>query len=160
MKNVAATAGTASGPSEQDNPRYTRLTMTTVTFVCVHNAQRSQMGEAFFNRAAPEGRRALSAGTDPEARGTPVTVAAMAEVGIDMSGMRPKLLTPEIVAETDLMITMGCGVDTSCPVLLGVRVDEDWALDNPAGQPIEFVRRVRDQIQERVGDLIDRLSQG
>ncbi|MHB9129856.1 MAG: arsenate reductase ArsC [Armatimonadota bacterium] len=126
-------------------------------FVCVHNAGRSQMAEAFFNRLAPEGMHAISTGTQPTERVNPTVVEAMAEIGIDMSGHQPKLATPELVAASDRIITMGCGVQESCPVYLGMRIDEDWGLADPAGQGIDAVRPIRDAVCQRVEDFIQRL---
>jgi len=132
--------------------------MTQVMFVCVHNAGRSQMAEAFFNALAPDGLHAISTGTQPTEHVNPVVVAAMAEVGIDMSAHHPKLATLELVAESDRIITMGCGVQESCPLYLGMKIDEDWGLPDPAGQGIEAVRPIRDAVRERVIDLIKRLG--
>lgn len=130
-----------------------------VLFVCVHNAGRSQMAEAFFNALAPEGLHALSAGTAPTERVNPVALAAMAEIGIDMAGHAPKLATPEMVAASDRIITMGCGVQESCPVYLGMRIDDDWGLDDPAGQEMPVVRAIRDAIRARVEALIAELRE-
>ncbi len=129
-----------------------------VMFVCVHNAGRSQMAEAFFNAMAPEGIHAISAGTAPTECVNPVVMMAMAEVGIDMHAHQPKLATPELVAESDRIITMGCGVQESCPLYLGMKIDEDWGLADPAGEGIDAVRPIRDAVRERVTDLIGRLS--
>jgi arsenate reductase len=129
-----------------------------VMFICVHNASRSQMAEAFFNRLAPPGMKAVSAGTEPGAAVNPVVVEAMAEAGIDLSGHRPKLADPDMVASSTRAVTMGCGVDGACPLLLGMRIDEDWALPDPKGKDLPFVRKVRDDIRERVVDLIARLE--
>ncbi len=130
--------------------------MTQVLFVCVHNAGRSQMAEAFFNALAPAEMRAVSAGTQPTAQVNPVVVAAMAEVGIEMRAHAPKLATPELVAASDCIITMGCGVKESCPLYLGMKINEDWGLPDPAGQEIETVRAIRDQVRARVIDFIER----
>lgn len=133
--------------------------MTQVMFVCVHNAGRSQMAEAFFNALAPAGMHAISTGTQPTERVNPVAVAAMAEVGIDMRAQHPKLATPELVAACDRLITMGCGVQESCPLYLGMKIDEDWGLPDPAGQGMETVRPIREAIRERVIDLIARIRE-
>lgn len=130
-----------------------------VVFVCVHNVGRSQMAEAFFNALAPNGFHAISTGTQPTEQVNPVVVAAMAEVGISMAGHTPKLATTELVAASDRIITMGCGVKESCPLYLGMKIDEDWGLSDPAGQGIEAVRPIRDAVRERVVDLIARLQQ-
>ena len=130
-----------------------------VMFVCVHNAGRSQMAEAFFNAVAPAGLHAISTGTQPTTQVNPVVVEAMAEVGIDMVGHSPKLATPELVAASDRIITMGCGVQESCPLYLGMKIDEDWGLADPAGQGILAIRLIRDAVRERVVDLIARIQQ-
>jgi protein-tyrosine-phosphatase len=129
-----------------------------VMFVCVHNAGRSQMAEAFFNALAPAGMHAVSSGTQPTERVNPMVVAAMAEVGIDMAGHQPKLATPEMVAASARIITMGCGVQESCPLYLGMKIDEDWGLPDPAGQGLEAVRPIRDAVRERVVEFIARLQ--
>ncbi|MBI3399779.1 MAG: arsenate reductase ArsC [Acidobacteria bacterium] len=122
--------------------------MVTVVFACVHNAGRSQMAAAFFNAAAdPVKARAISAGTQPADRVHPLVADAMQEVGIDVSGATPQLLTPTIAAHAQWLITMGCGDE--CPVVPGVARD-DWALVDPAHQPIELVRTIRDEIRRRV----------
>jgi arsenate reductase len=128
--------------------------MKTVIFACVHNAGRSQMAAAFFNRLAdPAKARAVSAGTNPGERVHPEVVAAMQEEGIDLSGARPRKLTTELAAEAQLLITMGCGDE--CPYVPGVRRD-DWPLDDPKGQPVERVRAIRDDIRARVEALLGR----
>ena len=129
-----------------------------VMFVCVHNAGRSQMAEAFFNAQAPVDWRAISAGTQPTERVNPTVVAAMQEVDIDMSAHTPKLATPELVAASDRIITMGCGVQESCPLYLGMKIDEDWGLSDPAGQGIEAVRPIRDAVQTRVNEFISHIT--
>lgn len=128
-----------------------------VLFVCVHNAGRSQMAEAFFNALAPAGMHALSGGTEPVERLNPVAMAAMEEAGISMTGHISKLASPEMVAASNRIITMGCGVQESCPLYLGMKIDEDWGLDDPAGQPLETVRRIRDEIRDKVQELVHRL---
>ena len=129
-----------------------------VMFVCVHNAGRSQMAEAFFNALTPEGLQAISAGTQPTAQVNPVVIAAMEEVGINMTGHTPKLATPELVAASERIITMGCGVQESCPLYLGMKIDEDWGLNDPAGQGIEAVRPIRDAIRQHVINLLATLQ--
>jgi arsenate reductase (thioredoxin) len=123
-----------------------------VLFVCVHNAGRSQMAEAFVNHLAMArgvNLRAQSAGTMGGKDLNPVAVQVMEEIGIPMTGQHPKLLTQEMANEAGEVITMGCGVDAdACPAKF--LVTEDWALDDPAGQPIENVREIRDQIKARV----------
>jgi len=124
----------------------------TVIFACVHNAGRSQMAAAFFNKLAdPAKARALSAGTAPGDRVHPEVVAVMQEEGIDLGGARPQKLTAELAAQAQLLITMGCGDE--CPYVPGVRRD-DWPLDDPKGQPLGRVRAIRDQIRARVEALI------
>ena len=129
--------------------------MVTVLFVCVHNAGRSQMAEAFFNDVAGGRHRGISAGSQPENEVNPVAVRAMAELGIDIGGSRPKLLTGEMVEEADLVITMGCG-ENVCPIVPKEVVD--WALDDPHGRSIERVRVIRDEIRRRVVDLVSSLD--
>jgi arsenate reductase len=129
----------------------------TVLFVCVHNAARSQMAEAFLNHMARERGlpvRGISAGTMGAGELNPLVVSAMEEVGISMAGHRPKLLDPGMVSSADRIISMGCGVDAeACPTrFLGT---EDWGLDDPAGQPMEVVRTIRDTIRQRVTELLD-----
>jgi len=124
----------------------------TVIFACVHNAGRSQMAAAFFNKLAdPATARALSAGTTPGDRVYPEVLAVMQEEGIDLSGVRPQKLTAELAAQAQLLITMGCGDE--CPYVPGVRRD-DWPLDDPKGQPVERVRAIRDDIRARVESLL------
>lgn len=128
-------------------------------FICVGNAARSQMAEAFFNQLAQGRARAVSAGTRPEARVAPAAVAVMRELGIDISGQRPKPLTAEIIEQADRVISLGCGVAESCPVELGARIDEDWGLEDPAaGGPVEKVREIRDDIRRRVTLLLEELD--
>ncbi|MCS6799674.1 MAG: arsenate reductase ArsC [Myxococcota bacterium] len=125
-----------------------------VVFACVHNAGRSQMAAAFFERYA-DGRlaRAVSAGTSPADRVHPEVIAAMRELDVDLSAARPKRLTADLCADATLLVTMGCGED--CPVVPGLR-REDWLLDDPKGQPPERVREIRDEVRARVLALIQR----
>ncbi|HZS40510.1 MAG TPA: arsenate reductase ArsC [Polyangia bacterium] len=126
--------------------------MTTVIFACVHNAGRSQMAAALFNRLAdPSKARAISAGTNPGARVHPEVVAAMREKQIDLSSAAPRLLTDELARGAALLVTMGCG--EACPLVPGLARD-DWPLDDPKGQPLERVRAIRDQIEARVRALL------
>jgi arsenate reductase len=131
--------------------------MKTVLFVCVHNSGRSQMAEAFFNQLAKGKAKGLSAGTQPADKVNPVVVTAMKEVGIDIGANKPKALTIDMVEKADRMITMGCGAETEgvCPA--SFIETEDWKLDDPKGKPIEEVRRIRDEVRERVIILIDKL---
>lgn len=128
--------------------------MTTVLFVCVHNAGRSQMAAGFLRTLAPD-VQVLSAGSVPADQINPMAVEAMAEIGIDIAEQQPKVLTTEAVQESDVVITMGCG--DACPFFPGKRY-EDWKLDDPAGQGIESVRVIRDDIRERVLELIADIS--
>jgi arsenate reductase len=126
--------------------------VTTVIFACVHNAGRSQMAAAFFNLVAdPDRARALSAGTRPADHVHPEVVAVMREVGIDLSGARPRLLSDDLAAGAQLLVTMGCG--ESCPAVPGLR-REDWDVPDPKGQSPERVRAIRDEIRGRVRALI------
>ena len=132
--------------------------MKTVLFACVHNAGRSQMAAALFNVLAdPSRARALSAGTEPGERVHPEVAAVMKEAGIDLSPATPRRLTPELAAQADLLITMGCG--EACPVVPGLRRD-DWPLPDPKSQPAERVRQIRDEIQQRVEQLLSREGWG
>ncbi|WP_424639749.1 arsenate reductase ArsC [Embleya sp. AB8] len=123
-------------------------------FVCVHNAGRSQMAAAFLAHLSQGRVEVRSAGSAPAETVNPAAVRAMAEVGIDMSAETPKVLTVEAVQASDVVITMGCG-DT-CPVFPG-KSYLDWKLDDPAGQGIEAVRSIRDEIEQRVRDLLAEL---
>jgi protein-tyrosine-phosphatase len=128
-----------------------------VLFVCVHNAGRSQMAAAFLGHLA-EGRvEVRSAGTAPADEVNPAVLQAMQEVGIDLSGQRPKVLTTEAVQHSDVVITMGCG-DT-CPIFPG-KTYLDWPLDDPAGQGLDAVRPIRDAIRARVETLLAELLPG
>ncbi len=126
----------------------------TVLFVCVHNAGRSQMAAGFMRALGGDRVDVLSAGSEPKASINPVAVVAMQEVGIDISNQQPKILTTDAVFESDAVITMGCG--DACPIFPGKRY-EDWVLEDPAGQDIEFVRRVRDDIKARVETLLSEI---
>jgi len=126
--------------------------MVRVIFACVHNAGRSQMAAAFFNRFANRQKaEAISAGTEPSLRIHPEVLAAMEEVGIDLSNAKPQKLTDELAAEAQLLVTMGCG--DKCPYVPGLRRD-DWPLRDPKGQPMEEVRAIRDEIRTRVQALL------
>jgi len=123
----------------------------TVLFVCVHNAGRSQMAAGFLQHLAGDRIEVLSAGSAPADSINPVAVEAMAEVGIDITASAPRILTTEAVQDSDVVITMGCG--DACPYFPGKRY-EDWKLDDPAGQGLEAVRPIRDEIRARVEALI------
>jgi protein-tyrosine-phosphatase len=126
----------------------------TVLFVCVHNAGRSQMAAGYLRHLGGDRVEVLSAGSAPADAINPVAVQAMAEEGIDIAGEQPKVLTTDAVKTSDVVITMGCG-DT-CPFYPGKRY-EDWVLDDPAGQGIEAVRPIRDEIRRRIQTLLDEL---
>ncbi|MEY3733026.1 MAG: hypothetical protein RL347_385 [Actinomycetota bacterium] len=126
----------------------------TVLFVCVHNAGRSQMAAGYLRSLAGDSVDVLSAGSAPGSTVNPVAVEAMAEEGIDISAAIPTMLTTDSVREADVVITMGCG--DACPVFPGKRY-EDWVLDDPAGQGIDSVRRIRDEIRGRVVTLLQEL---
>ena len=126
--------------------------MLKVIFACVHNAGRSQMAAAFFNQLADRTKaEAVSAGTEPGLRVPPEILAAMQEMGIDLSAAKPQKLTQELANDAALLITMGCG--DKCPYVPGLRRD-DWPLPDPKGRPMAEVRAVRDDIKVRVAELI------
>jgi arsenate reductase (thioredoxin) len=129
--------------------------MSTVLFVCLHNAGRSQMSEALFNRAAAGRHTALSAGTTPGDRVHPEVVEVMRELGIDLADRRPQPLTRDLAEQADVVVTMGCGDE--CPFIPGKRYI-DWELDDPKGRPIEEVRATRDEIGRRVVGLLAELD--
>jgi len=137
-------------------PTSTKPTSTkpSVLFVCVHNAGRSQMAAGFMTHLGQGRVEVLSAGSAPKDSINPVAVAAMAEIGIDISNNSPKVLTNDAVEQSDAVITMGCG--DVCPFYPGKRY-EDWVLDDPAGQGIESVRIIRDEIKARVEALLAEL---
>lgn len=131
--------------------------MATVLFVCLHNAGRSQMSAALFERAADGRHRALSAGSvaDPNGRVHPEVVEVMRELGIDLSDRRPQRLTTELAQQADVVVTMGCG--DACPYIPGTRYI-DWDLPDPKGRPVEEVRAMRDEIARRVEELVAELD--
>jgi arsenate reductase (thioredoxin) len=122
-----------------------------VLFVCVHNAGRSQMAAAWLTHLAGDRVEVRSAGSAPAEQVNPAVVEAMQEVGIDLTAQRPKVLTPEAVEASDVCVTMGCG--DACPVFPGKRY-LDWTLEDPAGQGLDAVRPIRDDIRSRVAELI------
>lgn len=126
-----------------------------VLFVCVHNAGRSQMAAGYLAALGGDAVEVRSAGSLPADRVNPVAVAAMAEVGIDISTGHPQVLTPDAVQSSDVVVTMGCG--DACPYHPGRRY-EDWLLDDPAGRDIDAVRSIRDDIRARVLRLLDDLG--
>jgi arsenate reductase len=127
----------------------------TVLFVCIHNAGRSQMASGWLQHLAGDRIEVLSAGSAPADSINPAAVQAMAEVGIDIAANQPKVLTTEAIEASDVVITMGCGDE--CPFYPGKRY-EDWVLEDPAGQGVEAVRPIRDEIQRRVEELIASLG--
>ncbi|UZG55400.1 arsenate reductase ArsC [Rhodococcus opacus] len=129
-------------------------TTPTVLFVCVHNAGRSQMAAGFLSHLAGDRVEVRSAGSAPAATINSAAVEAMAEIGIDISAQSPKILTPDAVQTSDVVITMGCG--DACPVFPGVSY-RDWALEDPAGKGVDAVRPIRDEIRSRVEALIAEL---
>lgn len=131
------------------------ITVPSVLFVCVHNAGRSQMAAGFLRHLAGDRIQVRSAGSMPAQQINPVAVAAMHEVGIDITAEQPKVLTADAVQASDVVITMGCG--DACPFFPGKRY-EDWKLDDPAGQGIEAVRPIRDEIRERIIELMRSLG--
>ena len=133
--------------------------MATALFVCLHNAGRSQMSAALFERAAGGRHRALSAGSeaDPEGRVHPQVVEVMHELGIDLSDRRPQRLSRELAQQADVVVTMGCG--DSCPYIPGKRY-LDWDLEDPKDRPLDDVRATRDEIARRVRDLVAQLDRG
>ncbi|QFQ30996.1 phosphotyrosine protein phosphatase [Janibacter melonis] len=130
-------------------------TRPSVLFVCVHNAGRSQMAQAWLAHLAGDAVEVRSAGSAPGDTVNPAAVEAMREVGIDISAAQPKILTDESVQSSDVVITMGCG--DACPIYPGKRY-EDWPLDDPAGQGVDAVRPIRDAIRQRVVDLLASLD--
>jgi protein-tyrosine-phosphatase len=133
--------------------------MTHVLFVCLHNAGRSQMSQALFERAGAGRHTAASAGSeaDPEGRVHPEVVEVMRELGIDLTDRRPRRLSHELAEQADVIVTMGCG--DSCPYFPGKRY-VDWDLPDPKGQPVDAVRALRDEISRRADGLVAELSSG
>ena len=130
-------------------------TKPSVLFVCVHNAGRSQMAAGFLRDIAGDRVEVRSAGSMPAEQINPTAVEAMAEVGIDITAEAPKVLTTDAVKESDVVITMGCG--DACPIFPGKRY-EDWELDDPAGQGLDAVRPIRDDIRARIEGLVASLA--
>jgi|SRR6516165_7523708 arsenate reductase len=129
--------------------------MKTVLFACLHNAGRSQMAAALFNQIAdPRKARGISAGTVPGDRVHPEVVTVMRELGLDLAGIKPCLLTDDLAREANVLVTMGCG--EQCPFVPGLR-REDWALRDPKGLPLGTVREIRDEIRSRVEKLVAEL---
>ncbi len=129
-----------------------------ILFVCVENAGRSQMAEGFFNqRYAPEGYRAISAGTRPVSQINPLAVQAMLEVGIDISNQKSKIITEDMIKNSEKSVNMGCLERTECPMLFINNVI-DWGIEDPKGKPIEKVREIRDEIERRVREIAQSLQ--
>ena len=129
--------------------------MTSVLFVCLHNAGRSQMSQALFEQAAAGRHTALSAGTTPAEHVHPEVIEVMGELGVDLAGRRPQLLTDELAEQADVVVTMGCGDE--CPYIPGKRYI-DWDLPDPKGRPITEVRATREAIKLRVAHLLGELD--
>jgi arsenate reductase (thioredoxin) len=129
----------------------------TILFVCVENAGRSQMAEGFFNKNAPEGYRAISAGTKPVSQINPVVIEVMKEVGIDISNQKSKEITEDMMRNSFKTVNMGCMVKESCPTLFLPNV-LDWNLEDPKGKSVEKVTELRDEIDQRVKELVAGLT--
>jgi len=139
--------------SSSDSSRDPELAKGPVLFVCVENAGRSQMAEAF---AKKHGLNADSAGTIPSTQINPMVVAVMRERGIDISNNHPKTLTPQILEHASLVVTMGCSIDEACPRPMIAQMQKkliEWHLDDPKGRPLEEVRKIRDEIEGKIGEL-------
>ena len=128
-----------------------------ILFVCVENAGRSQMAEGFFKKYAPKGWASLSAGSRPTPIINPVAVQAMKEVGIDISGQKPKELSDELIRASFLKVSMGCIDKTECPAVF-VGKFQDWGIEDPKGKSIDKVREIRDEIEEKVKKLVANLE--
>ena len=130
--------------------------MNKVLFVCVHNSGRSQMAEAFYNKLAKGHGKAISVGTNPASAVNPTVVKIMKEVGIDISGNKPRLLTPDLIDQVSLVVTMGCSSEGVCPANW---IDtQDWQVEDPKDKSIETVREIRDEIRARVIELLNRIG--
>jgi arsenate reductase len=129
----------------------------TILFVCVENASRSQMAEGFFNRYAPKGYRAVSAGTRPAGQINPLAVQTMNEVGIDISRQKSKIITDDMIRGSARAVNMGCMDRSDCPLLF-LNNPVDWGVEDPKGKPIEKVRKIRDEIERRVKELAENLE--
>ena len=149
--STSPAATTAKARARPVAPRELTIRTPIVLFLCVHNAGRSQMALGWFNHLAGDRAVAWSGGSEPGTEINPAAVAAMAEVGIDITGESPKPWTAEIVQAADVVITMGCG--DACPLYPGKRYEE-WELDDPAGQDLDAVRPIRDDIRARVESLL------
>ena len=130
----------------------------TVLFVCIQNAGRSQIAEGFFKKYAPKGYETISAGTVPTSQINPIAVEAMKEVGIDISKQKPKDLTEDMMRNATAIINMGCMDDKFCPTLFVPKVI-DWSIEDPKDKPIEKVRKIRDEIERRVLEIIESIQE-
>ncbi|NWG36528.1 arsenate reductase ArsC [Nitrososphaera sp.] len=131
--------------------------MKTILFVCVENAGRSQMAEGFFNKYAPKGFRAVSAGTKPASQINPLAVQAMKEAGVDISSQKSKIITEDMIRDSEKAVNMGCMDKAECPLLF-LNNPVDWGIEDPKGKPIEKVREIRDDIERRVKELVKNLE--
>ena len=129
----------------------------TVLFVCVGNAGRSQMAEAIFNKLKPNGFQAISAGTKPAKEVNPLVIQALSEIGIDASNNRPKPISPQMIADAEKIITMGCEAAEFCPARFLPKI-EDWKIEDPMGKSLDGIRSIRDAIRERVERLLQELE--
>lgn len=128
-----------------------------ILFVCVENAGRSQMAEGFFNKYAPKGYRAISAGTTPSSQINPLAVQVMKEIGIDISRQKPKIIDEDMIRNSSQAVNMGCMDKSECPMLFMNNVI-DWGIEDPKGKPIEKVREIRDEIESRVREIAESLN--
>jgi len=133
--------------------------MKKILFVCVENAGRSQMAEAFFKKYLPSGFQPISAGTKPAARVNPIVIQAMKEVGMDIENNSPQNISQQMIDEAEVAVNMGCMDKESCPALF-LKDVEDWQIQDPKGKPIEQVREIRDDIEQKVKDFIDSIAKG
>jgi protein-tyrosine-phosphatase len=131
---------------------------TKILFACIENSARSQMAEAFFKKYAPEGYEAISGGTDPRGTLNPFALEVMKEVGIDMSNQRGKAISEDMIRHSAKAINMGCIEKSNCPTTLYPKM-VDWNIEDPKGKPIGKFREVRDQIEQKVIELVDQLEQ-
>jgi len=131
--------------------------MRTVLFVCVENAGRSQMAEGFFNKYATKGLRAVSAGTRPASQINPLAVQAMKEAGVDIGSQKSKIVTEDMIRDSEKAVNMGCMDKAECPLLF-LNNPIDWGIEDPKGKPIEKVREIRDDIERRVKELVKNLE--
>ena len=129
----------------------------TVLFVCIENSGRSQMAQGFFNKYAPKGYRAVSAGTKPAEQINPLAVQVMKEVGIDISRQKSRIITDDMIMGSAQAVNMGCMDSSDCPLLF-LNNPVDWSVEDPKGKPIEKVRKIRDEIERRVKELAENLE--